>query len=126
MRMTRPGLMGEFRTEARSRAFLTFWRGRLRSWQRVAVRAKNSFSAAVVSGTSIWDRSMDSSIVTERRVVVCGRYWPTTNDDGVKGNLDDDNFGDVKDGGLGNDMRALHLVIQRVVVDRKAKRNNVP
>jgi len=72
---------------------------------------------------------MDSSTVTERRVVVCGgcwRCWPTTTDDGVKGNLDDDNVGDVKVCGLGNDMRALHLVIHMVVVDRKAKRNNVP
>ncbi len=60
--------MGESRTEARSRAFLTAVRGRFRSWQRRAVLARNSFSAAVVSGTVTWERSRLSSVDTARRV----------------------------------------------------------
>ena len=42
--------MGESSGEERSRAFLTWERGRLRCWQSVAVRAKNSCSSGVRSG----------------------------------------------------------------------------
>lgn len=42
--------MGESSGEDRSRAFLTWERGKLRCWQSVAVRAKNSCSSGVRSG----------------------------------------------------------------------------
>jgi len=59
--------MGESLTEARSRAFLTAVRGRFRSLQSRAVLARNSFSAAVVSGTVTCERSRLSSVDTARR-----------------------------------------------------------
>lgn len=108
--------------------------------------AWNSFSAGVGVGTVIWVRSMESSVVNDSRVVDVvvdvvvvrgGVEFFLANDDDVDGgdsteNLNDDNLGDMKvvcgrSGGFGNDdvVRALHLLIHRVVVvvDRNAKRN---
>lgn len=109
--------------------------------------AWNSFSAGVVSGTVIWVRSMlESSVVNESRVVdvvvdvgvvvvrlgveflLANDDFDDDDDDDSMENLNDDNLGDMKVvrgcNGFGNDVvRALHLLIHRVLVDRNAKRN---
>mmetsp|Transcript_17495 Transcript_17495/g.37815 ORF Transcript_17495/g.37815 Transcript_17495/m.37815 type:complete len:166 (+) Transcript_17495:1313-1810(+) len=126
IRYTLPGLTGEFLTEAKSRAFLTFPRGRLRSEQRTAVRAWNSFSASVVSGTSISESSIVSSVVTITRVVVRTGWSRTTFFVDGRGNLDGDNFSVAKVGcGLGNDVRASQPVNQRVAASAVAKTNGL-
>jgi hypothetical protein len=47
---------------------LTFSSGRFRSAQSIAVRSRKALSSSVVVGTTIFDRSIDSSNFTARRV----------------------------------------------------------